>query len=120
LHIEQQKAGGKAERVFSSPLQPIAWSEEDLAFSKASVYTKEQIAASAGPKEEEYPTNIRQIRQLQVELSGDQLTIIVDGDRIADGLALDGVVKNGGIALEAEYSGQNKKDDIYDGVFEDF
>lgn len=120
LHIEQQKAGGKAERVFSSPLQPIAWSEEDLAFSKASVYTKEQIAASAGPKEEEYPTNIRQIRQLQVELSGDQLTIIVDGDRIADGMALDGVVKNGGIALEAEYSGQNKRDDIYDGVFEDF
>ncbi len=120
LHIEQKKAGGKTERVFSSPLQPITWSEEDLAFDKASVYTKEQIAASTGPKEEEYPINIQQTRQLQVELKGDRLAVTVDGDRIVDGQALQGLLKSGGIALEAEYSEQNKKDDIYDGVFEDF
>lgn len=121
LHVEQRKSGRKEiERVFSSQLQPISWSEEDLAFDKASVYTKEQIVAEAGPKEEEYPINIQQTRQLRVELQGNLLTITVDGDRIADRKAIDGLVESGGIALEAEYSMQNKKDDIYDAVFEDF
>src|SRR5690606_6801095 len=64
--------------------------------------------------------NIQQTRQLQVELKGDRLAVTVDGDRIVDGQALQGLLKSGGIALEAEYSEQNKKDDIYDGVFEDF
>lgn len=121
LYVEQKKSGGKEiDRVFSSRLQPISWSEEDLAFDKASVYTKEQIVADAGLKVEEYPINIQQTIQLKVELHGDLLTITVDGDPIADGKAIDGLVGSGGVALEAEYSTQNKKDDIYDAVFEDF
>lgn len=120
LYIEQKKAGGKTDRIFSSPLQPVGWSEEDLAFDKASVYTKEQIVANAGAKEEEYPINIKQAREIQAELKGNLLTVTVDGDLIADGQEFDGSIKSGGIALEAEYSTQNKKDDIYDGVFEDF
>lgn len=119
LHIEQRRAGGEVERIFSGQLQPLQWSEEDLAFNKASVYTKEQIVATAGSKEEEYPINIQQTRAVQIELEANRMTVQVDGEVIADRQEFDDSIRSGGLAIEAEYSKQNKKDDIYDGVFED-
>ncbi|MNZ41128.1 Poly-beta-1,6-N-acetyl-D-glucosamine N-deacetylase precursor [compost metagenome] len=117
--VEEQKPGSTDKPVFSQPLDELQWKEEDLAFDKASVYTKEQTASGVTSDKHDYPINIRNSRNFEVELVGQSLKIIVDDQLLVENLQVDPSISIGGIALEAKYNEQNEKDDIYDGVFED-
>lgn len=118
LQVDQQKPGQAIERIFTRELDPVIWSAKDLAFDKASVYTKEQTASGAAA-DNEYPINIKNTRDLELIIQGDALQISVDKELLLDNLKIDNAIASGGIALASEYSEQNKKDDIYDAVFED-
>ncbi len=115
--VEQKAAGRLPEILFKQELAPVSWQEEDLAFDKASVYTREQTAAGAS-KEMEIPVNIRDSRRIEAVLQGDELKLTVDGEVLLDGLGIDDSIGSGRIALAGQFSEQNEKDDIYDAVFE--
>ncbi|MNO49942.1 Poly-beta-1,6-N-acetyl-D-glucosamine N-deacetylase precursor [compost metagenome] len=117
--VEQQKPDSAVDSVFIQPLDEVKWNEEDLAFDKATVYTKEQTASGTSGDEDDYPVNIRNTRNIEVTVEGQSLKIIVDDQVLVENLQIDPSISSGGIALEAKYNEQNEKDDIYDGVFED-
>lgn len=119
LIVEQKKPGQAAEPIFTRELSPVQWKSEDLAFEKATVYTKEQTLSGGPATDEQIPINIQQTRQLEISLQGDRLQVKIDAESLLSDRAIDSAIKSGGIALESKYSEQNKKDDIYDGVFDD-
>ncbi|MBD2844373.1 polysaccharide deacetylase [Paenibacillus sp. IB182496] len=98
-------------------LDEVKWKEEDITYDRASVYSLEQ-ALGGKTEDEGYPPNIADTRQLDIRLTGDRLSVRVDGDLlIADHpLASD---LPAGIGLGAEASELHPDDDIYDGVFAD-
>lgn len=115
--VEQKTAGRLPEFLFKQELAPVSWQEEDLAFDKASVYTREQTASGAS-KEMGIPVNIRDSRRIETVLQGNVLKLTVDGEDLLDGLEIDDSISSGRIALAGQFSEQNEKDDIYDAVFE--
>lgn len=115
--VEQKTAGHLSEFLFKQELAPVSWQEEDLAFDKASVYTREQTAAGAS-KETEIPVNIRDSRRIEVVLQGNELKLTVDGEVLLEHLRVNDSIGSGRVALAAQFSEQNEKDDIYDAVFE--
>lgn len=115
--VEQKTAGRLPEFLFKQELAPVSWEEEDLAFDKASVYTREQTASGAS-KEMGIPVNIRDSRRIEAVLQGNVLKLTVDGEDLLDGLEIDDSISSGRIALAGQFSEQNEKDDIYDAVFE--
>ncbi|MED4780640.1 polysaccharide deacetylase [Brevibacillus choshinensis] len=117
--IEQKKAGSAITELSTSKLSEVQWKPEDLAYDKATVYSKAQTEAGAPKEEEGYPINIQNSRQIDIVVRGDQLTVSVDKQMLIDKQRIDGTIVKGGVALESEYSKQNKKDDIYDAVFTD-
>lgn len=119
LIVEQKKPGGQVQELYSGKLSDVKWESEDLAFNKASVYTKAQTQAGAPDEEEEFPTNIKNTRQMEITVKGGSLRVVVDQKPVLDNTAIDSAIGQGGVALEAQYSKKNKKDDIYDGVFTD-
>ncbi|RNB92457.1 polysaccharide deacetylase [Brevibacillus fluminis] len=119
LIVEQKKPGGQVQELYSGKLSDVKWESEDLAFNKASVYTKAQTQAGAPDEEEEFPTNIKNTRQMEITMKGGSLRVVVDQKPVLDNTAIDPAIGQGGVALEAQYSKKNKKDDIYDGVFTD-
>lgn len=96
----------------------MKWGEEDLRFDKASVYTKEQTLSGDRDDDEEYPINILCNRKLEMTALGDKLKVSIDGQVILDNQTVDSAIRGGGVALGSMYHEQNKKDDIYDGIFE--
>lgn len=119
LMVEQKRPGHDVESVYAAPLDEIQWKPEDLAFDKASVYTKEQTLAGTRKEKEPYPINIKHTRAIDIRLQGDQLDIIVDNQSVVAKRKVDQAVGSGGVALESRCNELNKKDDIYDGVFDD-
>lgn len=119
LMVEQKKPQGAVQELFASKLSDVKWKSEDLAFRKASVYTKAQIEAGTPTDDEEFPINIKNTRQLDITARQGSLRVVVDNQVLADNIAVDSSVSTGGVALESKYSKRNKKDDIYDGVFID-
>lgn len=117
VSVVQKKSGRPPEILFKRELAPVTWQEEDLAFDKASVYTREQTAAGAS-KEMEIPVNIRDSRRIEAVLQENELKLTVDGEVLLDRLRIDDSIRSGRVALAAQYSEQNEKDDIYDAVFE--
>ncbi|MNP27450.1 hypothetical protein D3C76_1203620 [compost metagenome] len=117
--MQEQTPGSEVKQLFIQPLDEVKWKEEDLAFDKASVYTKEQTASGLTSDKDDYPINIRNTRNIEVELEGQSLKIKVDDQVLVENLQVDSSISSGGIALEAQFNEQNEKDDIYDGVFED-
>lgn len=115
--VEQKTAGHQPEFLFKQELAPVSWKEEDLAFDKASVYTREQTAAGAS-KQTEIPVNIRDSRRIEAELQGNELKLTVDGEVLLEHLRVDDSIGSGQVVLAAQFSEQNEKDDIYDAVFE--
>ncbi|CAM3606789.1 polysaccharide deacetylase family protein [Marinicrinis lubricantis] len=122
LIVEQKSAQQEQpETIYDQRLGEVHWSSEDLAFDKASVYTREQTAAGSEIEyddEGEYPINIQQTRKLEITVQDDRLTVIVDDEKRLDQHAIDGSLLSGGVALQAEYSEMNLKDDIYDAIFD--
>lgn len=119
MTVEQKKEGFKAEQLYTQPLDPIQWKEDDLAFEKATVYTKEQTISGAASDKDNFPVNLRNTRQIEMAIEGDSLQLVIDGKLLFDNQKIDSSIGSGGIALEAQYNEQNEKDDIYDGVFKD-
>lgn len=119
IYVEQKKPGQAVEQIETRKLQDISWKAEDLAYSKATVYSKEQISARNPAEDEAYPTNIKGSREIEINLDENSLNISVDKSPLIDHLVIDDSISRGSIALESQYSKVNKKDDIYDGVFED-
>ncbi|WP_213023727.1 polysaccharide deacetylase family protein [Brevibacillus reuszeri] len=117
LTVEQKQPKGEVKQLFTTKLSDVVWNPLDLSFDRASVYTREQ-GESGAPKLEEYPINIQNTRQMEIALKGDSLRVTVDKEVLLDSQKIDSTIE-GGVALEAEYSEVNKKDDIYDGVFTD-
>ncbi len=121
LIVEQKSdAAFQTEVLYDEELNEVEWDSEDLAFDKASVYSREQTAAGADVAYEDgqYPINIQQKRKLDIELRDQRLTIAVDGITWVEQLAIDESLQDGAVALEAAYSEANRKDDIYDAVFD--
>ncbi|UNK18307.1 polysaccharide deacetylase family protein [Paenibacillus sp. N3/727] len=119
LIVEQKQPGRAVESLFTQQLNDVKWESKDLAFNKATVYTKEQTAAGAKNDEKEYPVNIQHTRNIDIRVQGDQLNVTIDKEILLNDQTISGAVNGGGVALGSEYSKQNKKDDIYDGVFDD-
>lgn len=115
LFVEAKEEGAVEATLYEQELDKLQWSEADLRFDKASIYSLEQ-ALSGRDDEDQYPPNIRQTRTLDLRLHDDQLAIILDGGE-AIRLAVDTAPASGEIALAARYHEDNEKDDIYDGVF---
>ncbi|AJS59551.1 polysaccharide deacetylase family protein [Paenibacillus sp. IHBB 10380] len=118
IQVDQKKQGHTVEQIFTRTLDAVQWRSEDLAFDKATVYTKEQTAEGALSTETEYPVNNKQTRNLELTVQGNQLKLKVDQELLTE-VNIDSAVNTGGVVLESEYNPQNKKDDIYDGVFGD-
>jgi hypothetical protein len=118
IQVDLKKPGHTVEQIFTRTLDPVQWRSEDLAFDKATVYTKEQTAEGALSSETEYPVNIKQTRNLELTVQGNQLKLKVDQELLTQ-VNIDSAVNTGAVVLESEYNPQNKKDDIYDGVFGD-
>lgn len=120
ITVEEKKAGLKATKLFSKKLDSVKWNVKDLTFDKATYYSKSQTQSGKGAsKEEESPTNVKQTRDLEVKVRGNELLLSVDHKQIITNLKIDKEIQSGGVSLESESNEQNKKDDIYDGVFED-
>ncbi|MEJ8545255.1 polysaccharide deacetylase family protein [Brevibacillus borstelensis] len=118
VHVDQKKPGHDVQQVFTQELSEIEWKPEDLSFDKATVYSKEQTAAGA-PDEPKYPVNIKHTRDVEILVQENKWKLAIDGQTLLDNQEIDSAIGNGGVALASEYSKQNKKDDIYDGVFDD-
>ncbi|MDQ0174855.1 polysaccharide deacetylase family protein [Bacillus chungangensis] len=118
LIVDQKQPGQAVEQIFMKKLNDIQWDSEDLSFNKATVYTKEQTAADVKSNKEEYPFNIQHTRDIEILVEDDKLNIKIDKEPILENRTIYHA-NGGGIALESSYSKQNKKDDIYDGVFDD-
>ncbi|MGM9967285.1 MAG: polysaccharide deacetylase family protein [Rummeliibacillus sp.] len=120
LTVEEKKEGEEATELFSQKLDTVKWNVKDLTFEKATYYSKAQTQSGRGTSDEdEYPTNIKQTRTFNITVKGDKLSLSVGKKQLISKLKIDKEIQRGGISLESEYNEQNKKDDIYDGVFED-
>lgn len=75
--------------------------------------------AGARTPESEYQINSKQTRDFEIVVQGNKLSANTDGDYLFADLEIDSSLTKGGIGLGASYHKQNKKDDIYDGVFDD-
>ncbi|MED4909794.1 polysaccharide deacetylase family protein [Brevibacillus centrosporus] len=119
LIVEQKKAGQEPVGLYSTKLSEVLWQPEDLAYDKATVYTKSQTEAGAPDEDEGYPVNIQNTRQMDIVIQGDKLSVSVDNALKVNQQAIDSAIASGGVALGSAYSEKNKQDDIYDGVFTD-
>ncbi|MCM3786244.1 polysaccharide deacetylase family protein [Neobacillus mesonae] len=117
LRVVQKVAGHEAETIYEEELDPVNWSYEDLAYDKASVYTKVQTTAGDRDAEDEYPINIADHRQFDISLQDQKLSVTVDDKLWIDQLRIDDSIEEGTLALYSAYHKQNKKDTIYDGIF---
>lgn len=117
LKLEEKQAGRPLVELSKATLSEIHWKPEDLAYDKATVYSKAQTEAGAAKEDPGYPVNISHMRLREIALSGKRLTVSVDKQVVID--SQETAQDSGGIALESRYSEQNKKDDIYDAVFTD-
>ncbi|MBO7748005.1 polysaccharide deacetylase [Paenibacillus sp. MWE-103] len=118
IAVEQKKPGQAVERLYGAKLSDVSWNEADLALSKAAVYTKAQTAAGLAP-DAGIPANIKKTRNVDLQVLGGKLTLRVDGKTLLADRAIDASIAKGGVALAAEASKRNAKDDIYDGHFVD-
>lgn len=119
MTIEQKKAGSAVSELSTTRLSEVQWQPEDVAYDKATVYSKAQTEAGAPKEDEGYPINIQNSRLVDIVVRGTQLSVSVDNQLMVDKQVIDSSIENGGVALASEYSEQNKKDDIYDAVFTD-
>ncbi|RED61596.1 polysaccharide deacetylase family protein [Cohnella lupini] len=121
LIVDEKRPGRVATRLFTRKLGEVDWKESDLALNKATVYSIEQTASgnSENQSEVDYPTNVKNTRELGVTVTGNALTIKVDGELQLEERQIDSSINAGGVALESGFSEMNHKDDIYDGVFDD-
>lgn len=117
VKIEQKESGRMPELLYQQELSPVSWKEEDLALNRASVYTQEQTAAGAS-KETEIPDNIQDARHIEVMLRGNELLLTVDGEMLLDRQPIADSIGSGKITLASQASDPQKKDGIYDAVFE--
>ena len=118
LIVDQKQPGQAVEEIFIKKLNDIQWDSEDLSFNKATVYTKDQTTAGVKSAKEEYPLNIQHTREIEMLVEDDKLNMKIDKEPILENRTISSA-NSGGIALESSYSKQNKKDDIYDSVFDD-
>lgn len=118
VRLEQKKEGQVPKQLFTYKLSEVQWGEEDLRFDKATVNSKAQTQSGAREDEGDYPINIPGKRQLEVTVSGNSVRISADQQVILNHLTFDKSIRGGGVALEAQYHQQNKKDDIYDAIFD--
>ncbi|BBI33132.1 polysaccharide deacetylase family protein [Cohnella abietis] len=116
--VEQKEQGQLPERLLTRKLDDMSWKSEDLAFNKATIYSKLQTS-SGGSTKDEYPTNIKNTRKIDVALQGNKLNVIIDNEPLLVNQIINSSIGAGGVALESKYNEQNKKDNIYDGVFDD-
>lgn len=119
IYVDQKKQGHAIERLFTHTLDPVQWNAEDLTFDKATVYSQAQTPGGSSYLEEEYPVNIANTRSLGLIVQGDRLDVSVDKQVLLNQQIIDSSVAIGGVALGSQFNEQNKKDDIYDGVFDD-
>ena len=69
-------------------------------------------------KNRAYPPGMQQERQLEASIKDGKLAVSIDGSVLVEGLELGEAAERGGVMLEAEASPLNKKDTIYDAVFD--
>ena len=117
LHVDRKLPGKPEERVFSQKLSEIHWDGREVAFDKASVYPLEYVILGR-LEEPDYPINIRHTRNFEITVQNDKLRVVVDNTVLLEDLEMSDVPAGGGIALAAERNEQNKKDDIYDAIFQ--
>ncbi|WP_313894792.1 polysaccharide deacetylase family protein [Psychrobacillus sp.] len=118
--IVKEKVSGKIEKELGVyELDEIEKRIKDITFDKASVYTKGQTMGGARTPEDEYQVNIKGTRQFEIIIQENKLSVQVDEKTILDNQEINEGISKGSVAIGAQYHKQNKKDDIYDGVFDD-
>ncbi|TVY04512.1 polysaccharide deacetylase family protein [Cohnella terricola] len=119
LSVEQKKAGQPVEKLVVSILDDIDWKETDLALNKATIYTQAQTSKIDLTEESQYPVNIADTRKLDIVLQGTKLHVAIDGGSFEIARDIDASIDSGAVAIESAWNAQNKRDNIYDGVFDD-
>ncbi|MFC4302717.1 polysaccharide deacetylase family protein [Cohnella boryungensis] len=119
LSVEQKKPGQAVELLLQSELDEVSWKETDLALNKATVYSQLETSTKDLTEESQYPVNIGNTRKVGLLFRGNKLTVTIDGKAHLQGKEIDSSIASGSVALESRFNDQNKKDLIYDGVFED-
>ncbi|QJD82352.1 polysaccharide deacetylase family protein [Cohnella herbarum] len=120
LTVEQKKPGQAIEKLLESELDEIDWKDTDLALNKATVYSKTQTSQVDLTEESQYPVNIANKRKVGISLRGNDMKVLIDGQEMPIDRDIDASIDKGMIAIESEFNKQSEKDDIYDGVFDDF
>ncbi|WP_219835039.1 polysaccharide deacetylase family protein [Paenibacillus sp. R14(2021)] len=120
ITVEQKEAGHPAERLFSRQLNDVSWRDADMDLSDKAIDTNVQGPAGA-PVSKGIPFNVQHTREIGIDLLGCSLKLTVDGQTLlkGEGELIDDSIAKGDIALSAEASKLNVKDNIYDGRFQD-
>jgi len=118
MTIEQRKPGQPAEKLLQSRLNDFEWNEKDLALNKATIYSQEQTSRRDLTEESQYPVNVANSREIRLTIQGDVLKVSVDGEDAKYEAKIDSSIATGSVALGAEPNPKNKRDDVYDGVFD--
>ncbi|GGO04908.1 polysaccharide deacetylase family protein [Saccharibacillus kuerlensis] len=119
LLVEQKTDGKPFEQLFAAVLPPVEWHDRDIQLNKASVYTQSEVMQAKALDETDYPSNLPGNRNLTFTIQGDKLQLSIDGNVQINDLRISPKISDGTLALESVYSSKNKKDNIYDAVFQD-
>lgn len=123
LYIYRSQLNEEKLRLAEIPLDEINWSGEDYAFNKATQYTYADTLSGSRIDEDEYPSTLKNDRQVEVVLKGDQLTLRVDQKNLAEieMLGTDSTYQLvlGGVIAQSNTSHEQDIDTIYDSIIED-
>ncbi|GAA0122936.1 MAG: polysaccharide deacetylase family protein [Clostridium argentinense] len=118
--VEEKAPMKEKKQIYSCKLKDIEINDESgLTQDKdvSSTYTKMQINDSKEANDK--IIDIRKDRDIKIILNKNKLEIWMNKFLIAKDIPIDDNITTGGVALESRYSEINKKDRIYDGVFDD-
>lgn len=117
--VEEKAPMKKKRRIYTYKLGDIEFGNDNTLSYHSDNSSTIEIQDNSFKEIEEYPVNLRKDRDINIIINNNKLEIWVDKFLIAKDIQIDNAIIKGGVGLESRYSEINKKDKIYDGVFED-
>jgi len=123
LYIYRKNLNEEKLRLAKIPLDEINWSGEDYAFNKATQYTYTDTLSGSRIDEDEYPSTLKNDRQIELVLEEDKLIIWIDQKKLAEIEMIETASSYqlilGGRTLQSNTSHEQDIDTIYDSIIED-
>ncbi|WP_291564789.1 MULTISPECIES: glycoside hydrolase [unclassified Clostridium] len=118
--VEEKAPMKEIKKLFSYKFGDIKLDDEEISpQDRKESSTKVETPNNSVMETKEYPINIQKSRDVNIIMNGNKLEIWVDNILVTKDIEIDSAIVKGGVALESQYSKINKKDTIYDGVFDD-